>query len=446
METKNRSIQRQVQTLWRSLAPKGRLALGLLVVFGVALAISRLPQVLQSQNEPVPAGETSPQAEADTVALGAGNPYPYGILPTNADIEDARRAYTDWKEVYVKSSNVPDPDNMLRVFTGPQGQGMTTSEFQGYAMVFAAHLEADDTVLEKLWNYAQYYFNDVGLMKWKVDRDGIAEYNSSALDGDVDIAIALDYAARRWPNQGWEERAEAYINNIIKPGGYSHLRTSPINTDEWPRWKRGLYLNYLATAYMERFRERTGDERWVDIAIPNTYALLDYSYENFVLPAWFVDAEGRPVKPNDPWNSGPNRHDAGATRTNWRIASHYLISGHPDAQRWAEKLTTFFYDAGQHWGSQDTGDFAPKNLRQGYRFMAEDDRPAGAPYGNRHETFETMMVAAGVPAMAAGQEEMTNEIYDFLAADAQEADDNPMDNAMHVMGLLIMSGGLDAVR
>jgi hypothetical protein len=57
-----------------------------------------------------------------------------------------------------------------------------------------------------------------------------------------------------------------------------------------------------------------------------------------------------------------------------------------------------------------------------------------------------MMVAAGVPAMAAGQEEMTNEIYDFLAADAQEADDNPMDNAMHVMGLLIMSGGLDAVR
>ena len=78
--------------------------------------------------------------------------------------------------------------------------------------------------------------------------------------------------------------------------------------------------------------------------------------------------------------------------------------------------------------------------------MTTDKHTAGDPYGNRNKIAEAMIVAAGVPAMAAGQEEMTNEIYDFLAADPIEPDDSPMDNAMHVMGLLIMSGGLEAVQ
>jgi len=446
MDTNPRSIPHHLQSLWRSIAPQGRFAIFCLVTVGIILAVYRLPQVLQAQHPSSPGAETA-QAEAPGVASSdSGNPYEYGIFPANADIEDARRAYTDWKEIYVNSINVPDPETMLRVFNSPNGEGKTTSEYQGYGMLYAAHLEDDDAVLEKLWNFAEYHFNEKGLMKWSIQQDGTAEAPSSALDGDVDIAMALDYAARRWPNRGWEERAETYLNRIMQPPGGEHLRTSPIDTEAWPRWKRGLYLNYLATAYMDRFAARTGDQRWVEIAIPNTYALLDYSYNNFALPAWFVDAEGRPVQPNDPWNSGANRHDTGATRTNWRIATHYLASGHPDAQKWAEKLTEFFYTAGRHWGSSDTGDFAPKNLRMGYRFMTTDKHTAGDPYGNRNKIAEAMIVAAGVPAMAAGQEEMTNEIYDFLAADPIEPDDSPMDNAMHVMGLLIMSGGLEAVQ
>lgn len=372
--------------------------------------------------------------------------YAYGILPENADIADAKRAYSDWKALYVNSIGVPEPSRMLRVFNLPNGQGVTTSEYHGYGMLFAAHLEDDDRVLQLLWNYVEHYLNNEGLMKWHIDTEGVAQWRQSALDGDVDIAIALDYAARRWPNRGWEERAETYINNIIAPGKHSFLRTTPIDTSEWPRWFKGIYLNYLAVAYMGRFSERTGDMRWVNVAIPNTYELLDHSYRNFVLPAWHVSEIGLPVRPNDPSNSNVNRHDRGATRTNWRIATHYLTTGDADAEKWVQKLANFFYVAGRSKGAGRSGGFSPRNLRVGYRFMTTEAEIAGRPYGDRKKISETMMVAAGVPAMAVGQPHMTNKIYDFLAADTLDPDDIAMDNAMHVMGLLIMSGGLDAVR
>ncbi len=373
-------------------------------------------------------------------------PYAYGILPDNANIADAQRVYNAWKMIYVNSIGVPEPDRMLRVFNQPNGQGFTTSEYQGYGMLFAAHLDDDDTVLQLLWNYVEHHLNDQGLMKWHIDAEGVAKWRQSALDGDMDIAIALDYAARRWPNRDWEERATTYINNIIIPGKHSFLRTRPIDTSEWPRWFRGIYLNYLAVAYMDRFSERTGDTRWVNVAIPNTYGLLDYSYRNFVLPAWHVDEAGIPVRPIDPSNSNINRHDRGPTRTNWRIATHYLTMGHPDAEKWVRKITNFFYVAGKREGADSHEEFSPRNLRVGYRFMTHERFVAGQPYGDRKKISETMMVAAGVPAMAMGQPHMTNKIYDFLAADTVDPDDIAMDNAMHVMGLLIMSGGLDAVR
>lgn len=387
----------------------------------------------------------SKTASDSTPSNPALEPYAYGMLPRNADITDAKRAYEEWKELYLDSTSTPEPSGMLRVAVLTGGQGITTSEYQGYAMLFAAHLEEDDMVIQKLWNYAEYHLNEYGLMSWKISPSGDAA-RQSALDGDMDIGMALDYAARRWPGQGWEARAEAYIDHLNNQDKRIHLTTDPIDATRLPKWKKGLYLNYLATAYMEHFTGRTGDERWIDVAIPNTYKLMEYSYDNFELPAWFVDTEGRPLEPDDPWNSSANRHDAGATRTNWRIATHYLVTGHDDAKRWVDKLTAFFSEAGRQRGSRDTGDFFPINLRRGYRFMTTDRHRAGAAYGDRNRVSKTMMVAAGIPAMAAGQSEITNEIYDYLAVDTVKSDDSTMDNMMHVMGLLIMSGGLDAVR
>ena len=414
------------------------------ITLGVCATSSIFPFLFVAFNTSIKGVSVQSSSPADNFPTGM--PYTYGIMPQHADIADAKRAYEEWKDLYVSSQGVPDSSNMLRVFNKPDGQGVTTSEYHGYGMLFAAHLDADDTTLQKLWTYAEDYLNDDGLMKWHIDASGYAEYKQSALDGDVDIAMALDYAARRWPNRGWEERAENYINGILIPGKNSFLRTDPIDTSEWPRWYKGIYLNYLATGYMERFSERTGDDRWVDVAIPNTYELLEYSYDHFELPAWHVDEDGEPVRPNDPWNSRSNRHDAGATRTDWRIATHYLTTGHEDAAKWVNKITDFFYEAGQKRGARDTGDFSPTNLRTGYRFMTTHQHEAGSPYGDRSLEAETMMAAAGVAAMAAGNVEMTNEIYDHLATSPVDRDDKTMENAMHVMGLLIMSGGLESVK
>ena len=369
--------------------------------------------------------------------------YEFGYEPVNANVSDAIAAYQQWKSLYITDIGVPNSDSMLRVSHEPNGAGRSSGEFQGYGMLYAAYLEPDDSVLTKLWNYAEHYLNSDGLMPWNISAEGVIEGPSSALDGDVDIAMALETAAQRWPGRGWESLAETYIDNTIAPGKRSHLFTDPIDTSLWPNYKEGIYLNYQAVAYFEEFAERTNDPRWVDIAIPNTYDLLEYSYQNYPLPAWFVDVDGQPVTPDDPWNSSYNRHDAGATRTDWRLGTHYLMTGHADASRWSEKLADFFYDAGSQDKRGRPLPFSPLNLRSGYRFATDNNYVAGQPYGNPNLPSETMITAAGVVSMAAGNVEMADSIYNFLASDSINPDDGNMDNAMHVMGLLIMSGRLN---
>ncbi len=370
--------------------------------------------------------------------------YEFGVTPTNVDPVDAVEAWSAWKNLYLTRNGVPNSDSMLRVSHEPNGLGRSSGEFQGYGMLFAAHLEPNDSVLQQLWNYASHYLNDDGLMPWNISADGVVEGPSAALDGDVDIAMALEVAERRWPGQGWGERARTYMDNMLKPPQRSHLKTSPIDTSIWPRWKKGIYLNYLATGYFEAFAQRTGDDRWTEVAIPNTYDLLDKSFNDFALPAWFVDVDGSPVRPDDPWNSRYNRHDAGATRTDWRIATHALLTGHPSASAWSQKLTSFFLDAGSQDKRGNAQPFSPTNLRSGYRFAADNNYSAGQPYGNPNLISETMITAAGVSAMASGNQSMADSIYDFMASDTVQATDGNMDNAMHVMGLLLMGGYLSA--
>ncbi|MEM7315044.1 MAG: glycosyl hydrolase family 8 [Planctomycetota bacterium] len=117
--------------------------------------------------------------------------YDFGYNPTNADVADAVEAYEAWKSLYITDIGVPDAENMLRVSHEPYGAGRSSGEFQGYGMLFAAYLESDDAVFRKLWNYAEHYLNSEGLMSWNISADGVVEGPSSALDGDVDIGMAL---------------------------------------------------------------------------------------------------------------------------------------------------------------------------------------------------------------------------------------------------------------
>ncbi|MEO1524702.1 MAG: glycosyl hydrolase family 8 [Planctomycetota bacterium] len=141
--------------------------------------------------------------------------YEFGLTPENADPQDAVEAWRAWKEIYVTDIGVPDAETMLRVSHEPNGAGRSSDEFQGYGMLFAAYLEPNDTVLRQLWNYAEHHLNFEGLMPWNISPTGVVEGPSSALDGDVDIAMALEVAEQRWPGRGWGELATTYLENTI---------------------------------------------------------------------------------------------------------------------------------------------------------------------------------------------------------------------------------------
>jgi len=143
--------------------------------------------------------------------------------------------YLLWKENYVDTANACGPGT-ARIKTDPPE---TVSEGQGYGMAIAAAI-GDKQLFDQLWKFARHYLSQSsdkycgGLMGWMwqgpedcqpLDQPATgAGIHDSAFDGDVDIAIALVFAARQWP-----EYNDAAISWLLK-------MECEINTAHDPRW------------------------------------------------------------------------------------------------------------------------------------------------------------------------------------------------------------------
>ncbi len=156
--------------------------------------------------------------------------------------------YDLWKERYIREG--PCGPDTARIQTDPP---QTVSEGQGYAMVLAA-VRGDRALFDRLWRFVRSYLSQDagkycgGLMGWMwdgacrpldvpcdPDREGCGGNGDSAFDGDVDIAIALVYAARQWPEytdhaSGWLLKMECEVNDA-----YDGTWNYPSAGDTWDK-------------------------------------------------------------------------------------------------------------------------------------------------------------------------------------------------------------------
>ena len=315
---------------------------------------------------------------------GARFPFPQNTrssrcsYPTNANPEDARRAYDAWKSEVVTSDGAGGFRRVKRP-NSPGGEtNSTVSEGIAYGMIIAVAMD-DQPLFDDFWRYSQQWLNGNGLMHWYINAAGTQILDDGgATDSDEDMAWALVLADRQWGGKGaldtpyldlakrqidaiWQHEIDHSRGDLVLPGD---------------SWGDNILFNpsYFAPSEYRVFGEVTGKvaewNRVIDTGYEILFASLNQASgnaENGLVPAW-CDTNGVPKVPFD---GGPTHYQYDSARMPFRIGLDYCYSGEPRAAEYLAKVSQFFAGIGA------------ENITDGYDLDGtphpDADSPAGSP-------------------------------------------------------------------
>ncbi|TGV02767.1 T9SS type A sorting domain-containing protein [Flavivirga rizhaonensis] len=255
--------------------------------------------------------------------------YDYGIQPSNIQANDLYDAYVAWRNAFA----VPCSNGRYRIkFSTPTE---TVSEGVAYGMLLSVYAN-DKELFDGLWLYYQDFSNTNGVMNWKINGCSNVIGQNGATDAELDAAIALIVADKRWGNSGtinYQGDARTLISaiknheveantNVLKPG------------DAWGG-SANTNPSYFATGYFRVFGEYTNDIMFWNAVADKCYDIINanLSKNNAIhnLVSDWCEADG------DYSSIVPSAHDQGksyyydAARTPWRIAIDYVWYGNSKA-------------------------------------------------------------------------------------------------------------------
>ncbi len=354
--------------------------------------------------------------------------------------EHIRVFYEDWKSKYlVEAGTSADGVPMFRVAFGQEepAHSTTVSEGQGYGMLIVpimAGYDADaQTIFDGLFAFVREHPSDgdARLMDWNVpDPQG----NSSAFDGDADIAYGLLLADAQWGSHGrvnYKAEAGQMIAGILEStiGPDSHLPmlgdwVDP-NGSEYnqytPRSSDFMPVNFRA------FGGATNDIIWDDVVVQSQHVMNaiqnTYSVETGLLPDFIVikDESPQPAPPGFLENTTDGAYNYNAGRDPWRVGLDALLHNDPASRSTAQKISQWI---------QTTAGGDPANIRAGYELD-------GTPLPNS-DYFTTFFVAPmGVAAMTdPSQQDWLNALYGSV----YDRHEDYYEDSVNLLCLLVMSG------
>ena len=266
--------------------------------------------------------------------------YPFGDMPTNVQTSDLRDAYIQWKNAFVDTNCT---NGRARVkFDNPN---FTVSEGIAYGMLLSAYAN-DKELFDGLWKYYQSHTNANGVMHWKIEGCNTVNGQNGATDAELDVAIALIVAGKRFGNTSgidYHQEAKDLIaimkqheveanSYVLKPG------------DAWGG-SNNTNPSYFAPGYFRVYGEFTNDVQFWNNVKTKTYEILNanLSVNNAVdcLVSDWCKADGS-YSDIVPWafNSGKSFY-YDAARTPWRIATDFLWYGKTEASDYLKKCENF---------------------------------------------------------------------------------------------------------
>jgi hypothetical protein len=391
----------------------------------------------------------------DPVAVSVHHPFPQHVVYAPGTIrpnhrtqtqqdDDVRAFYDYWKARYlVDAGATPGGDPLYRVAFGaalPE-KNRTVSEGQGYGMIIVASMAGYDpqaqVIFDGLWEFARAHPSEIDnrLMDWDVPDNSTG--NTSAFDGDADIAYGLLLADKQWSSTGpinYQAEAETVITAILEStiGPSSRL---PMLGD-WVDPNDATYNQYTPRssdympAHFRAYGRATNNPVWSEV-ISNTQSVITSLQANhspgtgllpdFIVPVSAVNHTPQPAAPN--FLEGPNDGHYGynAGRDPWRIASDGLLNNDPVSLAQAGQI------AG--WAASTTGG-NPANIKAGYEL---DGTPV--PGSNYFTTF--FAAPLGVAAMTVpSQQAWLNAVYDAV----YDTHEDYYEDSVNLLCLLVMTG------
>lgn len=399
--------------------------------------------VVTSENE---ISVTTPFETSVTISIGTstGDPdfgshvqqYVDGtLLPSQYSQEQLDQIvanyYDQWKSDWLR---VDPGGNGYRVVMDSQGR--TTSEAQGYGMLVLSHMDGYDpnaqTIFNGLFRYSRANPSEGNpdLMDWaQPDPYG----NSSAFDGDADIAYALLVADAQWGSDGainYLQEAITIINAMYEStiGPQSHLPMLGdwVDPNGGQRNQWSVRTSDFMYGHFRAFEAATQTGAWdaVITATQDVMTKLQQQSGTGLVPDFvIVDPQTGAVSPAPSGflevNDQHYWYNAG--RVPWRLGADAVFSGDSVSLAQAQMLSEFF---------QQSSGGNPSQILGGYQLD-------GTPLNNWSDPF--FRAAVGVSAMTgsdAADQIWLNSVFDSVAT----THSNYYADSVSMLSMLVMSG------
>ena len=364
------------------------------------------------------------------------------ILPNRVPQQKLDKAvetfYNQWKKHYIKTVR---GTQQSYVWFEEKDNKQCVSEGQGYGMVIVALMAGYDTTAkttyDQLYNYYKAHPANRGnhLMAWAQNKHGVDVDNTSATDGDMDIAYSLLLADKQWGSDGqidYFSQAKAMIDDImqyeINHKTWSVILSNGIEHDSKD------YFDTRSSDFMpanfKSFAAATHDKHWNKV-IDNSYLLFfsmqdRYSIDAGLVPDFIVNINKNP-KPAPPHyleSKYDGYYNYNACRVPWRIATDYLLTGDQRAKTITDKIN--------HW-VRGTTSGKPDNLSAGYTLDGDDIK-------GRYFEALSFIAPFAVSAMVDKKNQLwLNGVWNYTL-NFKMKDFDYYDNSIKMLDMIILSG------
>ena len=358
---------------------------------------------------------------------------------------DVRAYYDAWKKDYVKEAGL-DPDTgkpLFRIAMGNElsGSGQTVSEGQGYGMVIVALMAGHDpeahALFDGLYRFAQRHpaKSSPYLMQWKIPLDPGAS-NSTAFDGDADIAYGLMLAHAQWGSDGaisYRKEANAVLEALLKhctgPRSRLPMLGDWVEADGMKRNQFTVRSSDFMPSHFRAWARFSANPVWNEVA-QHCSELVSVMQEKHspatgLLPDFIVGADplsaAKPAGPRFLEKDQDGDYFYNAGRAPWRLGLDALLNGDPASRVQADKMATWAKSATQGDGGR---------IKAGYT-LAGGDLP-----GNGY--FSTFFASPfGVAAMVSADNQA---FLDSIYAKVRDSHQGYYPDTVNLLCLLAMSG------
>jgi endo-1,4-beta-D-glucanase Y len=350
--------------------------------------------------------------------------------------------YDEWKKRYLNNS-CSEKQYFVFFDEAHANKKISTSEGQGYGMMITAYIAGYDpeakTYFDGLYNFYKAHpsITNNRLMAWcQVEgcKDKPDGGNTSASDGDIDIAYSLLLADKQWGSDGkidYLNEAKEMIKAIMKDEVNRTIWTTKLCDciNETSKTYSDTRSSDFIIDHFRAFWKITKDKKWLKVIDEDYYLLwlmqTNFSPETGLLPDFIeqCNTEPIPAQPNYLESSYDGNYYYNACRVPLRIAADYLIYGDKRGLQTVETINK--------WIKLKT-DNSPENIKAGYTLGGK-----ALPHSDYYSPSFIAPFAVGA-MVSKDNQKWLNDLYKYLIySDIKNF--RYFDNTLKMLSLIVLS-------